>query len=96
MTASVLGHFAMRPLGGFRVHLIQVVDDNPGGVHLSAVCGGIQQWVRVNSGIAPSEWEGWKAAQAPIKGWPEWSEIARVDCPRCETTYNKRRARRKG
>lgn len=92
MSGDILGHFAMRLYKGWRVHLFQVKDGGAGGVRLSAVCGGTPPWVRVHSGITPDAWESWKAAQAPIKDWPEWSTIKRVDCPRCERIYTKRRA----
>lgn len=90
---ETLGHFAMRLYKGVRVHLFRVQDGGAGSVLLSAVCGGTDPWVRVDSSTTPNEWETWKHAQAPIKGWPEWSTIKRVDCPRCEKVYTKRRAK---
>lgn len=90
---AVLGHAAHRAQGGWRVHLIEVRDGSPGGVNLAATCGGIQPWVRVDSSLKPEEWREWKEAQAPIKDWPEWAAIQRVDCLRCEGVYAKRRAR---
>lgn len=91
---KLLGHFAMRLYKGTRVHLFQVKDGGQGSVLISAVCGGTYPWVRVNSGITPDQWETWKSAQAPIKGWPEWVDIKRAECPRCEAVYTKRRAKK--
>jgi hypothetical protein len=89
----IFGHVAHSPVGGWRVHLLEVRDAGPGAVDLAATCGGIEPWGRVDSSLTPQEWREWKAAQAPVKGWPEWADIERVDCPRCEAVYVKRRAR---